>query len=147
MDGPVNETMRKFGYPASLLVETPRWALLLRPQQPTLGALVLACREPVKALGEVSAAGFGEMQQMVARLERGLKAAFSYDKINYLCLMMVDPDVHFHVVPRYSATRTFAGVEFPDAGWPAVPNLGKFPELDQPTMARLADHLRSHLAA
>jgi diadenosine tetraphosphate (Ap4A) HIT family hydrolase len=147
MSGPVNETMRKFGYPATLLVEAQHWVVLLRPQQPTLGALVLACREPVTALGDVSAAGFAELQHMVARIERGLKAAFSYDKINYLCLMMVDRDVHFHVVPRYGATKTFAGVDFADAGWPAVPNLAKFPELDQATLDQLAQHLRSHFAA
>jgi diadenosine tetraphosphate (Ap4A) HIT family hydrolase len=36
---------------------------------------------------------------------------------------MVDPDVHFHVIPRYSSARSFSGVEYPDRGWPAVPVL------------------------
>jgi len=27
-------------------------------------------------------------------------------------LMMVDPDVHFHVLPRYAQSRSFAGREF-----------------------------------
>lgn len=146
MGDPGNETMRKFGYPATLLAQSSRWVLLLRPQQATFGALVLTCREPVKALGQVSAQGFAEMQAMCARLERGLKAAVDYEKINYLCLMMVDPDVHFHVLPRYSTPRRFDGLEFPDAGWPAVPNLGKFPELDQAALGRLAAHLRPHFA-
>jgi diadenosine tetraphosphate (Ap4A) HIT family hydrolase len=148
--GPVtdhgNETMRKFGYPASLLVETPRWAVLLRPQQATLGALVLACREPVKALGQVSAEAFAEMQQLVGRIERGLKACFAYDKINYLALMMVDPDVHFHVIPRSGQTKHWDGVEFADAGWPALPSLGTFPALDRAALDRLATHLRPYLA-
>ncbi len=143
----VNETMRKFGYPAGLLAETPSWALLLRPQQATLGALVLACREPVKTLGAVSASGFAEMGGLIKRLERGLKSCFAYDKINYLCLMMVDPDVHFHVVPRYAKAQRWNGIEFADAGWPAAPNLAKFPELDSAALARLTEHLRPHLAA
>jgi diadenosine tetraphosphate (Ap4A) HIT family hydrolase len=142
-----NQTMTKFGYPASLLVETPRWVVLLRPQQATLGALVLACREPVTALGAVSAEGFAEMQTLVARIERGLKRAFAYDKINYLALMMVDPDVHFHVIPRYAKTKLWEGIEFADAGWPAVPNLAKFPELDGAALARLAERMRPYLAA
>ena len=54
----VNETMRKFGYPRTTLIETPHWVVLARPQQPTLGALVLACREPVKRLSDVSAEAF-----------------------------------------------------------------------------------------
>jgi diadenosine tetraphosphate (Ap4A) HIT family hydrolase len=138
----VNQTMRKFGYPASLLVETPHWAVLLRPQQPTLGALVLACREPALALGDVSAAGFAELATLTGRIERGLKATFAYDKINYLALMMVDPDVHFHVIPRYAMPRHWEGFELADAGWPAVPNLGKFPALDEAALGRLAAHLR-----
>jgi diadenosine tetraphosphate (Ap4A) HIT family hydrolase len=36
---------------------------------------------------------------------------------------MVDPDVHFHVIPRYDGMRTFAGVDYRDAGWPGVPSL------------------------
>jgi diadenosine tetraphosphate (Ap4A) HIT family hydrolase len=38
-------------------------------------------------------------------------------------LMMVDPDVHFHVIPRYSGTRSFLGADYRDAGWPGPPNL------------------------
>ena len=60
----------------------------------------------------------------VAGIERLLKAKTAYEKINYLMLMMVDPDVHFHVIPRYSGEREFGGLAFPDAGWPGPPNLG-----------------------
>ena len=38
-------------------------------------------------------------------------------------LMMVDPHVHFHVLPRYAQTRVFDGVQFPDTGWPGPPDL------------------------
>ena len=47
---------------------------------------------------------YKEMGAVVADIERALKAAFAYEKINYLMLMMVDPNVHFHVIPRYSET-------------------------------------------
>jgi diadenosine tetraphosphate (Ap4A) HIT family hydrolase len=142
----VNETMRKFGYPRTTLIETPHWVVLVRPQQPTLGALVLACREPVKRLSDVSAEAFLEMKTLVGRIEDGLKVQFAYDKINYLCLMMVDPDVHFHVIPRYATPRDFEGVAFADAGWPAVPSLGQFPALDDAVFDRLIARLRQALA-
>lgn len=141
-----NETMRKFGYPRTTLIETPHWVVLARPQQPTLGALVLACREPVKQLSDVSAGAFLEMKTLVGRIERGLKRQFAYDKINYLCLMMVDPDVHFHVIPRYATPRDFEGTSFVDAGWPAVPALGQFPVLDDGAFDRLIAKLRQALA-
>ncbi len=38
-------------------------------------------------------------------------------------LMMVDPHVHFHVIPRYDGDRAWDGVEFADAGWPGPPDL------------------------
>lgn len=142
----VNETMRKFGYPRTVLIETQHWVVQARLQQPTLGSLVLACREPVTQLADVSAEAFAEMKTLVGRIERGLKAKFGWDKINYLCLMMVDPHVHFHVIPRYASPREFAGVAFPDAGWPAVPVLGQFPALDEATFDRLVGELRQALA-
>ena len=32
--------------------------------------------------------------------------------------MMVDPEVHFHVIPRYSKPVEFAGEVFVDPDWP-----------------------------
>jgi diadenosine tetraphosphate (Ap4A) HIT family hydrolase len=122
-DPAANATMVKFGYPGSTVAETPHWAVLVRPQQVTLGSLVVACKDPVTALGAVGPAAFADLGQVVARVERALKAAFAYDKINYLMLMMVDPDVHFHVIPRYREAREFAGVTWRDAAWPRPPDL------------------------
>ena len=55
--------------------------------------------------------------------ERVLRRFTGYERINYLMLMMVDPHVHFHVVPRYKGERTFADERYPDAGWPGLPDL------------------------
>jgi diadenosine tetraphosphate (Ap4A) HIT family hydrolase len=118
-------TMTKFGYPDTLLGETAHWAVLLRPQQVTLGSLVLICREPVTGFGEVSPAAFADMHGAVARIEVILRDLVAYEKINYLMLMMVDPDVHFHVIPRYDRKRRHLGQAFPDAGWPGPPALGQ----------------------
>jgi diadenosine tetraphosphate (Ap4A) HIT family hydrolase len=56
-------------------------------------------------------------------------------------LMMVDPDVHFHVLPRYSGARDFAGTRFADDGWPGPPKLEPAVVLDDP----LRDALRARL--
>ena len=71
-------------------------------------------------------------------MEPWLKAAVDYEKINYLMLMMVDKDVHFHVLPRYSGVREHEGAVFPDAGWPAAPALGAAVELSTEAVERLA---------
>ncbi|MEN8688320.1 MAG: HIT family protein [Desulfuromonadales bacterium] len=121
----MNATMAKFGYPESLVREYDYWVVLLRPQQVTLGALVLICKEDADALSAVSVEAFAELKEITTALESGLKSCFTYDKINYLMLMMVDPDVHFHILPRYSAVRLFGETEFADPGWPGPPDLGQ----------------------
>ena len=118
-----NDTESKFGDPDSRIAQTARWTLLLRPKQPTLGSLVLVCREPVRAFGDVSTEGYTELGALVRRVESTLREFTAFERINWLMLMMVDPDVHFHVIPRYTGTRSFAGQAFDDAGWPGPPNL------------------------
>ena len=137
-----NSTARKFGYPKTLVAETEYWWVLVRPQQPTYGALVLICKEEAKAFSELSSAAFTDMKQAVDRIEALLRHTVAYDRINYLMLMMVDPDVHFHVLPRYAGERVHEGRAFPDAGWPGVPNLGAAVDLGPDGAARLAAFLR-----
>ena len=133
-----NPTALAFGYPGSKVAETDYWLILVRPKQPTFGSLVLVCKETVQAFSEVSPAAFADLQVAVAGIERLLKAAVDYEKINYLMLMMVDKDVHFHVLPRYSGTREHEGVSFPDTGWPAAPALGSAIELPPEAVQGLA---------
>lgn len=116
-------TESKFGDPETRIAQTAHWTVLLRPKQPTLGSLVLVCREPVQAFSELSAAAYADLRDVVSRVEPTLKAVSDYQRINYLMLMMVDPDVHFHVIPRYDGVRRFGGDEYPDAGWPGPPAL------------------------
>lgn len=132
-----------FGWPETKLAELDHWCVMLRPAQPTLGSLVLACKQPVEAFGDVSAAGHAELGVAVKGIEAMLAAAFAYDKINYLMLMMVDPFVHFHVIPRYAEPRAFDGLEIADAGWPGPPALGQAVDLSDKQIGDLAAMLRA----
>ncbi len=140
-DNAINGTMVRFGYPDTLIAEYDHWAVLLRPAQVTFGALVLAAKGPATAFSGLPGPAFAEMEVVSKAIERGLAASVSYEKINYLMLMMVDPHVHFHVLPRYEGERSFAGTVFPDLGWPAAPRLDQAPELTD--SAALRDHLKA----
>mgnify|MGYP001171440091 CR=1 FL=1 len=96
-----NATMVKFGYPRTSVADTAQWSIQLRPQQPTLGSLVLVCKGEAQAFSDIGAEAFADLQHAIAGIERMLGAFVAYQRINYLMLMMVDPHVHFHVVPRY----------------------------------------------
>ena len=124
-------TLLRFGYPATCLVEWEHWAALLRPQQVTLGALVLASRHDVTSLAALPDGAYAELQTATKTIETGLRTFRPFDKINYLCLMMVDPQVHFHVLPRYSSEQVFADTPFKDTGWPGLPDLKFANELSQ----------------
>ncbi len=139
----MNATMKKFGAPGSCVKEFEHWTVLVRPQQVTLGALVLVCTEPVTAFSMLSHGAFAELRTIIGQIERALARAFNYDKINYLMLMMVDPDVHFHVLPRYAQNRHFAGQAFHDHGWPGPPELTRVNPTDEPANQSILAHLKA----
>jgi diadenosine tetraphosphate (Ap4A) HIT family hydrolase len=142
MAGLMNETILRFGYPATLVAEYEHWAVLLRPAQPTLGSLILAAKGEARAFSELSPEAFADLGAAVADIEAVLRQAVDYSKINYLMLMMVDPHVHFHVIPRYEGERESMGLIFPDAGWPKTPALGEAVELDPAQIEALAALLK-----
>ena len=127
--GAMNATLQKFGYPQSLVKDHHHWCVLLRPQQVTLGSLVLAAKSDATAFSDLPPTAFAELAIVITEIEQSLKRFTPYDKINYLMLMMVDPHVHMHVLPRYAAHQVFDGVEFEDSGWPGLPDLKSAPAL------------------
>jgi diadenosine tetraphosphate (Ap4A) HIT family hydrolase len=139
----MNPTIEKFGYPATLVREFDHWLVLLRPAQVTLGSLVLAAKGDARAYADLPREAFAEQKDAVAAIETALAGFVRYERINYLMLMMVDPNVHFHVIPRYSNPRSWNGVEFPDSGWPGPPELGSAVKLPTDRLALLAKELWS----
>jgi len=142
----MNDTIAKFGHPATLVAEYDHWVVLLRPAQPTLGALVLAAKSDATAFGDLPAEAHAELKTATAAIEAALTQAVGYAKINYLMLMMVDPHVHFHVLPRYDGARSGAGLTITDAGWPAQPDLGQAVKLDDAQIAALTRWLKPYFA-
>ncbi|MGA1808793.1 MULTISPECIES: HIT family protein [Sphingobium] len=142
----MNATIAKFGWPATLVAEFDHWVVLLRPAQPTLGSLVLAAKSDATAFGDLPGAAHAELKTVTAAIEAALTRAVGYAKINYLMLMMVDPHVHFHVIPRYDGERSAAGLTIADAGWPGQPDLGSAVKIDSEADTALRDWLKGHFS-
>ena len=142
----MNPTVKKFGYPGSLLREYDHWVVLLRPAQITLGSLVLAAKSDASAYSDLPREAFAEQAMVIAHIEQALRQFPAYEKINYLMLMMVDREVHFHVIPRYSEARTFAELDFPDHGWPGQPDLGRAVALSDDIARRISAPLATIFA-
>lgn len=136
-----NETMRKFGYPETLVRDFGHWAVLVRPAQVTLGSLVLASTSEATRYGELQSEAFAQQADAVAAIEQALASFCSYERINYLMLMMVDRHVHFHVIPRYSGSREWNGMTFADEGWPGPPQMPSARTLEPAQIAALRNAL------
>lgn len=140
-----NETMRKFGAPHTIIYQYQHWSILLRPIQLTLGSIVLVAHDPASAFSELNQASFTELHKITAQLESTLGRAFTYDKLNYLMLMMVDPDVHFHVIPRYAEPKQFGDIGFTDPGWPGAPDLSHINKTNSSINLNIIDHIKTCL--
>lgn len=113
----------KLGHPGGELLTTEHWRVVVRKKQVTLGSLILASKRHALSLGALSPAEAAELPAVCRTLEATLQQVFQPDKLNYLALMMVDPHLHFHVLPRYAGSRQFAGSEFADLAWGGPPRL------------------------
>jgi glycerol-3-phosphate cytidylyltransferase len=108
----------KFNINKLKVLEFTHWVVSVRPEQPTLGSLIISLKRECSALGEMTYEETQELSLVFSKTEKLLKKVFSYDKINYLALMMVDNQVHFHVIPRYEYPLVFEGESFEDSAWP-----------------------------
>ena len=140
-----NATMKTFGFPGTLVRQFDHWAVQLRPAQVTLGSLILVSTSGATSFGALPAGAYAELGTIIPAIEAALGKFVRYGKINYLMLMMVDPHVHFHVLPRYEGSRSWDGVEFLDPGWPGQPDLKSARTLDLDQQARLREEIAHRL--
>ena len=78
---------------------------------------------PSTSFANMSKSKFSELDIVFKDIELSLKKCFQFNKINYLALMMVDRNPHFHVIPRYSKSFNFEGKKYYDNSWPSPPDL------------------------
>ncbi len=140
-------TLEKFGYPETVVAEFVNWVVVARRHQATLGSLVLIAKSDAQSFAALPGEAYFELGTVTRHIEAALKAFRNFDKINYIMLMMVDPHVHFHVIPRYGAPKEFGGEVFADAGWPGPPDLKSGKMLDGQLLKDLILRLTSHFNA
>jgi diadenosine tetraphosphate (Ap4A) HIT family hydrolase len=103
------------------------WTLSVRPAQITLGSMVVSSTAghlDFQAIEREEAMG---LTAAFADAERVAKTALGAVRINIVCLMMKDPVVHFHVLPRYDHVAERYGATWRDADWPGPPTFGPAP--------------------
>ncbi len=127
----LKEFRTKFGVDDYLVLNTGAWSWSVRPAQPTLASGVISLNRYALHLSDVTPEEMAELATLIRKLESTIKSVFNHDIMNYLMLMMVDHHVHYHVIPRYNGVRSFAGLDWVDNGWPALPVMGDNQHKDQ----------------
>src|SRR5690554_4574115 len=97
----MKEFREKFKIESLEIKQVGSWIISLRPKQVTLGSMILSLDRKCPHFSELTAEEGEELSEAFKMLEDLLRSTFSPDKINYLALMMLDEQVHFHVIPRY----------------------------------------------
>lgn len=121
------------------------WEVSLRPKQKTLGSMVLSSRQGVTSFSEMSADSGAEFVSLLAASEQAVKSAYGAARVNCLGLMMVDPIVHFHLIPRYGAAVERHGANWQDADWPLPPQLTAVGDItSQKQLEEIRDTLRAN---
>ena len=109
----------KFLIPQLTVAHTNSWVLSVRPEQITYGSTVISSRLGKMSLSELTPEEGGELTSLLGKIENIMCESYKAERLNVLCLMMVDPVVHFHVIPRYSKPLNMHGLDWVDADYPA----------------------------
>jgi len=126
-----------------IIKEFKHWVVLFREKQVTIGSVIIMSKElDRQSLGTISAEAWGEFGKVSAFVENTIMKAFGAEKFNYLALMMFNPEVHFHVIPRYSKPVTFMGSDFIDPDWPGATKRVAM-ELDKNTLEAIKNRILS----
>jgi len=113
----------KFNTKELIIYESKHWIWSLRPVQSTLGSSILYLKRECSVFSKLKPGEFSDLSRIIYVIEDTLKDIFKYNVINYLMLMMLDKQVHYHVIPRYEKTIIFRGKTWQDFGWPGIPVL------------------------
>ena len=135
----------KFKFNKTLIKEYKNWYWLIRPLQVTLGSGILLSKQNKSNYSDLDAESFLELKIIITEIETTLKRVFSYDKINYLMLMMEDPVVHYHILPRYNSNRDILNIRIEDYGYPGAPKLNKYYNLNDKEILELKNIIKKNI--
>ncbi len=134
-----------------ILFEGKYWQIYLAPSQRYLGTCVVVLKRYSKNLRELETAEWIEFSEIVKMLEECIKKTFNPTLFNWSCFMnsayRVDPpnpEVHWHLIPRYNYNIIFEGLEFtdPDFGYIPRPIERKIPKV---IMDKIISKLKKNL--
>ena len=108
----------KYNLSKNLLFENSNWIVSLRPEQKTPFSMIISIKHDIYRISDLSSTQIKELQQCYNFIESILFEKLNVTKMNYLCLMMIDSIVHFHVFPRYENDFKYKNIILSDCYYP-----------------------------
>ncbi len=143
----IKDILKKFNKHKNYIFEYKSWLLLYRNKQVTPGSLVLIyCEKDEDSLGGISSEAFYHLPKFINAIEESMRKIYKAEKFNYLALMMVDSQPHFHIFPRYSKPVKFEGREFLDMDWPLPVSIQRDLEINDEIGGMFKKNLTSSLS-
>lgn len=137
----MKEFKKKFQIDALLIKKVGSWNISLRPKQVTIGSLVLSLDRKCPEMSDLTPEETKELSEAFKTINKIFSSSFNPNKLNYLALMMVDAQVHFHVIPRYENAVRFNEREYRDSDWPKPPDLSKPLDFTTAELSKLKNYL------
>ena len=112
---------KKFRLDLLTIQSNRHWILSVRPGQLTLGSMVVSSVNNNLNFTDLSLEAGSDLSSILAIAENAAKQIYGAVRINVVCLMMQDPLIHFHIIPRYDNPLVRYNVEWVDNYWPGPP--------------------------
>lgn len=142
MEPALQDFERKFKVDQFLIAHVAGWRVSLRTSQTTLGAVVVSSRNGTPRMEMLDDEAQASLGTVLAACDRALRQTYGCQLVNYLALMLVDPIVHFHVIPRYNGPVERFGLKWVDADWPKPPTLGDSNQAPEGVLGAVASELK-----
>ena len=114
----VSEFFIKYQLDNYKLFENKNWIVSLRPEQKTPFSMIISIKSNIFQMRNLDSFQIIELQETFQFIENTIYDNFKADKINFLCLMMVDSIIHFHVFPRFKETFNLKNIKLEDKYFP-----------------------------
>ncbi len=135
----------------SLYLKENYWNIFLAPSQRYLGTCVIAIKRHCSNLSELEDNEWIEFSRLVREMEIVINKLFKPTLFNWSCFKNAayrfdnpDPEVHWHLIPRYDSEVEFLGIKFedPDFGYIPQPITGEIPK---EVMHSMLSKFKAHL--
>jgi diadenosine tetraphosphate (Ap4A) HIT family hydrolase len=138
------------GY-GEIIAERDYWNIFLAPSQRYLGTCVIAIRRHRSNLSELEDVEWKEFSTIVREMEYILDEIFKPTLFNWSCFKnstyrgdKPDPEVHWHLIPRYDHEVEFQGIKFEDQDFGFIPQPVKR-KISEDVMKCMINKIKTHL--